>query len=463
MKKSFLLKLFLIFNLILFLAAGCGSGGPGGGNVASLEITAASGSVGVGEQLQLNVTARDADGNVIANFMVTYEANIPEYVDITADGLLTVLYPGQIQVVARSGGVTSAPLNLTLTPLVNSGTLLQITDNSLTDNWAANNFFKTLARGVVLWRRILANGDAQILLHDIRDPLDDNTLVYTAPFPTNEVDFMALGTGAGNEDVMASFRVENANTFVSDDGLPPSDLGDNNQEENSIDMGCFWFREGGGFNDIQRYTVADGLDLIADTGELYDPVSSECQAVWEKRNGAVSELVYYDGATMETVATGLPNFPRFDFNQGILVFSRGGDIFMVDTRQGPPFTEIPLTQDGAGVVDSFPKTDGFSVAWHQTDGGDQHIVLYVIATGSQEIISTNTDPKQGLTLQLDLKQLVWLEGGLLFFHDGTGLASGTAEVNVGPVPLDILYRPYLSDGIFTWIGNDGDTEVFMME
>ena len=136
---------------------------------------------------------------------------------------------------------------------------------------------------------------------------------------------------------------------------------------------------------------------------------------------------------------------------------------MIDTRMGPPFSITPLTQDGITVNETNPKTDGKTIVWRAQNGAEEHVIMHEIATGQQTVISTTTNPKFGISLQIDSKQVLWLEGVNLFFHDGSGESSGADLVDPGNVPFDAGFLPHLSDGLVTWIGNDGDTEVFIME
>lgn len=466
MRQS-ILKISLLLLFLTGTLSACGAGGPGqnfnADQVASIELRADQDSLRPGENLLVEALVRDAQGNLLAQIPVLFEVDISEYAEIDPQGLLQARYPGLVQVTGSIGAVRSAPLPLTILPLEHLGQITRLTDNDLADDWGPNNFWRTTARGVVLWQRILANANVEVLLHDRRDAVDDDQLVATVPFPNNDVDFMALGTGAGMDSVLATYRVNLSTTFASEDGAPPVNLGDQNQEENSIDMGCFFFREGGGFNDIQRYTLAQGLVELADVGDLYGPIGSGCQAAWEKRGLAGSELVFFDGADQETVAGGLPMFPQYDFKNGILVFARGGDIFAVDTRQGPPYVEMPLTQDGMAVVEDFPKTDGVSVVFRRNDGGAQHVVQLDLAGGGEATLSTNNNPKAGTSLAIDQKQVIWTEGADLYFHPGTMDAADTVRVDPGLVPRDVNFQPHLHDGLVTWVGNDGDTEIFTLE
>ena len=69
------------------------------------------------------------------------------------------------------------------------------------------------------------------------------------------------------------------------------------------------------------------------------------------------------------------------------------------------------------------------------------------------------------SLHIDGRQVIWLDGsGDFFFHDGSGTAAGTHDID--PAPASTIENPYLSDGVVTWFGRTGpgtDTEIFIMQ
>jgi len=272
------------------------------------------------------------------------------------------------------------------------------------------------------------------------------------------LDFMALGSGALQGDILASWRENLSATFVSDGNGTPTPLGMQTQEENSIADGCLFFRKGLPDNDILRYSSAAGLAPVGTIGDLYNPVTSRCQAVYELQQNGVSSLLYFDGVNETPFANLLPVFPRFDFRDGKAVYAAGGDIYLYDTSAANP-QGVNLTNQ-PGASNNFPKTDGHSVVFTRTNSGRVDVVLHDIASGNSQVISTTVDPKDGNSLRIDLKQVLWMEGTDLYFYDG----NTTTQVN--PFPGTAVFQPHLSDGIVTWFGPTGpasDHEIFILQ
>lgn len=151
---------------------------------------------------------------------------------------------------------------------------------------------------------------------------------------------------------------------------------------------------------------------------------------------------------------------------------RGGDILLIDLTT-TPFTETQITNDGVTNPDTFPQTDGNSVVWTRGAGANQDVMFYDIASGQQTSLFTTTGSIDGNRLQIDAKQVVWLECPTppcpatpdnLFFNNGSGTSSGTSQITLpGGTTVNGNFRPYLSNGIVTWVGNDGDDEIFVMQ
>ncbi|HKY62730.1 MAG TPA: hypothetical protein VJR29_04850 [bacterium] len=424
-----------------------------------------------GEERKIQVEGRDAEGRVVSVDSLQLQSDKPRYLETKADGSVKALYPGKVSLSASSEGIQSPSCELTIAPPENSGAIRRLSENTESDDWGMNNNWKMTAEGLVLWQHVTAGGDVEILLHDREDDLNVVTPIETIAFGDGEVDFMALGSGQAEGQILASYRVDLNETKISDDGAAPQSLGDQQQEENSIAEGCFFFREGGGLNDIQKFTVGGGLDEIVSAGQTFGPITSQCRAVWETQGLTDSELTYFDGSSTQPVATGLPFFPQYDFRNGLIVFAQDGDIFVADTRAANPAV-VPLTQDGISALDEFPKTDGETVIWRRTEGIAQRVMSFEIASGKRQTISITDEPKAADSLQIDLKQAAWIEcstlpcnsaNASLWFHNGSGDSSGTDEVDTGLVPLEPGFKAYLMDGLLAWIGNDGDTEVFFME
>ena len=71
----------------------------------------------------------------------------------------------------------------------------------------------------------------------------------------------------------------------------------NNAEENTIDDGCFFYRDSTDQNDhhIALFEFPNSDVDVSDVGSMdRDPISSDCQAVWTSDN----ELVFFDGTDM---------------------------------------------------------------------------------------------------------------------------------------------------------------------
>ncbi len=402
----------------LALGVGLGGGVACGTGIATLPF-AASGIQSIllqacpiqplrlGDHVSLPASASDAQGNPVTPAAFQYDSLNRRIATVDPSGEVTAVYPGQTEIRASAEGVSSAPCVLTVEPPENSQTVRQLSDNNLEDHWGPNNFWKMTARNTVLWQHTNGNGDIEIRRHERNDPIGMNPLITTIQFP-GDVDFMALGSGKDPDEILASYRVDLNETWISDDGAAPQNLGPQDQEENSIADGCFWFREGGGVNDLQLFTVLDGLKEIVNLGESHGPVTSGCLAVWELRRGIVSDLIYYDGQNQHTVATDLPNFPSYDFRDRRIVYADGGDIVLVDVSQSP-FTTQNITNDGMQRSDRSPRIDGNTILWHQVDGMDEHIWIYEIEMVQMQLISTTLLPKKPASLQIDLKQALWVE------------------------------------------------------
>jgi hypothetical protein len=237
-------------------------------------------------------------------------------------------------------------------PPFNSRTVVRLTDNDDEESWGQNNFWSTTSRGRILWQRILASGETEIVLGD---KSGGRKTLRTSP---EDVDFMALGSGAGADDVLASWREDLSDTFVGD-GSANTNLGPHNQEENSIADGCLYYRDstnGPLNNEIARYSKADGNDVVSQASfSDSEPVTSACEAVW-LRDG---NLVHFDGLNITEVAAG--PFDGFDMRNGRIVYSRGGDVFLYDTVSVSP-APINLTNASADSNRN-PKTDGDSIVF----------------------------------------------------------------------------------------------------
>ncbi len=469
MIRRIALLAFLGFFLGTSGFCSCSSGNNINNEVTTVEILAPGGDLVPRETQQLTAVARNANGDVVANVAFTWSSSNDRFASIEPDTsplknqqmtptiLLRGLYPGQVNVQAVANGIAGSLTRLVIPP-INDGQIVQLSNNGagIEDNWGNNNNWMTTARDRVLWVENDTNtGDMTVLLADT----DNNQ----TPLQTgmDDLDFIGLGSdGFLTEGIMATWRKGLSNTFVDDGSASPDDLGAQVQEENAVADGCLFFREGLPNDDIFRFTFADGLDEIFTTGQSKGPVmTSECQAVWMQEDGVLADLVFYDGTTVATVGDDLSPTAAFSMRRGRIVFSQNNDIFFYDSTVPNPQT-VNLTNSPADL-ENFAKTDGESILIYRIANGiTNQIVLHDIASGSEQIISTNTAPKNGDTLQIDLKQALWTEGaGNLFFFDGDSAAQITL-----PNPLSLGgYDPYVADGTVAWVGNDGDDEVYIMK
>jgi hypothetical protein len=245
----------------------------------------------------------------------------------------------------------------------------------------------------------------------------------------------------------------------------PSDLGALLQEENSVADGMLLFRKGQPFNDIESYSAAAGLNPLASSGDLSNPIASQGKALWlEDQGGGAFDLIYFDGNSTHNIATGPFSAGGFDFRKGRAVFTLGNDIYLYDAESANP-QAVNLTRRPQDL-NRAPKTDGDSILFLRSPNGGagQQVVLWDIASGTETVISTTADPKDPGSLQIDLRQALWVEGGMVYFHDGSGTVAGTAQVPLGNATLNGAFHPYLSDGIAAWVANDGnDDEIFALE
>ncbi|MFO1463757.1 MAG: hypothetical protein U1F66_08255 [bacterium] len=455
----------LVIGIPLSGLTACGGAGPDGlaalANISALQILQCPSSLALGEKRQLQARALDAQGNEVSFSDIRFRSRQDRRVQAMEDGEVEARYPGEAEVVAAANGIESDPCRIAVEPPSHQGRVRQLTDNDVEDHWGMNNNWPMLSRGRVLWLRGAASGN-EVWLHDLAAmPGDDRLLRSTA----NGVDFMALGGGAGEDEVMATWREGLSRTLVSRDGAPALDLGAQLQEENSIADGHLLFRRGQPDNDILDFTFASGLKPHAETGDLYNPIADAGRALWlEDRGGGNFNLVYDGGQGPVTLAQGPFIAGRFDMRKGRIVYVLGHDIFLYDTEAEHP-QSVNLTQNPQALND-YPRTDGDSVLFLRGVQGaaNREVVLYDIASGQAQVISTTQDPKDGSRLQLDQRQALWVEGNRLYFHDGSGAASGTSAVPLGNAALDPFFAPFLAEGSAVWIANDGnDDELFVLE
>jgi len=456
------IKLFGLILACLVLSGSYSCGGNGNpSGIASITITNCPTNLFPGDTQQLSVVARDSSGNVIGGVVFSFNSSNGRFDAIDASGNVQALYTGMVTLTAQASGVVSNNCDVTVDPPTNNGQIQNISNNGgvIEDNWGLNNFWPMISFPYVFWQQ--DDGvDIALLLHDVRDPVGMNGTVKDNIVV--DVDFMALGSGANTDEVMGAWREDLNNSFVSDVMGNNQNLGPQEQEENTIDTGCYFFRKNT-VQDILRFTFLDGLSTVGSTGVLSNPISSNCQAIWlEDVGGGMFDLNYFDGNNTTPVATGPFSQGQYDFSNGRIVYSLNNDVFLYDTTQANP-QDVNITNRPQDL-NNFVKTDGDSILFTRAvnGGADNDVVLYDISSGIPSIISTTDVFKEGNSLQIDLKQALWLEGSNLFFHDGSGDMAGTMMVPV-PNPLNLGFDPFISYGVVTWIGNDGDDDVYVMQ
>jgi len=101
----------------LFLGGVClaGCGGGGAPQVAQVILSQGSGSIAVSGTTAYMATAEDRRGRPIAGSAFTWLSSNPGVATVNS-GLVQGILPGTTQVTASSGGVTSAPVTVTVTP-----------------------------------------------------------------------------------------------------------------------------------------------------------------------------------------------------------------------------------------------------------------------------------------------------------------------------------------------------------
>lgn len=109
-------RLFFVFFLISFLAAGCGGSSSDPKPVANISVTALANTIITGETLQLTAVPRDAAGNSLSNRLVEWSSDSPEIASVNPLGLVTASSPGSVTIFARSEGKTGQ-LTLTIRPV----------------------------------------------------------------------------------------------------------------------------------------------------------------------------------------------------------------------------------------------------------------------------------------------------------------------------------------------------------
>ncbi|HET7585921.1 MAG TPA: Ig-like domain-containing protein [Gemmatimonadaceae bacterium] len=85
--------------------------------VASVTVTPASSTLGVGQNVQLAATVRDANGNTLAGHTVTWMTSNPLAATVSSTGLVRAVLPGSATITATSDGVSgTATVRVRATP-----------------------------------------------------------------------------------------------------------------------------------------------------------------------------------------------------------------------------------------------------------------------------------------------------------------------------------------------------------
>src|SRR5262249_36744238 len=88
--------------LIVVMAAALSM--PAAAQVASIAVTPASGAIVAGKTLQLNATAKDASGNVVAGTQLIWLSGPFEIAAVDQKGLVRAFRQGSLKILARAGG-----------------------------------------------------------------------------------------------------------------------------------------------------------------------------------------------------------------------------------------------------------------------------------------------------------------------------------------------------------------------
>lgn len=90
--------------------------------VATVEVSPSSHMLAPGSTLQFSATARNLNGAVISGKTFTWRSSNPVIASVNADGLLTALVAGEVQITAKVEGVSSPNVLVTVTSTSRTGT-----------------------------------------------------------------------------------------------------------------------------------------------------------------------------------------------------------------------------------------------------------------------------------------------------------------------------------------------------
>src|SRR5207244_9088896 len=93
--------------------------------IARVDVTAASTVVVVGQTMPVLAAAKDADGVVIPVASFTWTSGTPSVATVDSSGNVTALFPGSVQIRARTGYFTGT-LKLTVSNIRDQDEVTQI-------------------------------------------------------------------------------------------------------------------------------------------------------------------------------------------------------------------------------------------------------------------------------------------------------------------------------------------------
>jgi serine/threonine protein kinase len=89
--------------------------------VATVEVRPASASVAVNQDVRLDATERDRDGNTLSRRREEWTSSDPSIASVSSNGVVTGVAAGNARITARSEGVASTPVTVTVTAAAASG------------------------------------------------------------------------------------------------------------------------------------------------------------------------------------------------------------------------------------------------------------------------------------------------------------------------------------------------------
>lgn len=441
------------------LLTGCGSsGGSAAPTVAAINVMMAQPSIAVGQSDQFTATATDSSGNVLTGVAFTWGSSSSSVASIDASGVAGGLLPGTTQITATAGGVSSAPIGLTVTPgflltgsmmvarsdatatLLNNGTVLIAGGvqmgtylneaeiyNPATGNFTATSGLNTardLASAVLLQdgEVLIAGGQNSSGLLASAELYDPNTKVFT---PTGDLN---LARRFAPAVLLQGGTVLIAGGYGTGGSLASAEL---------YDPGSGTFTLTGSLNTARRLTSAtllpSGLVLFAG-------------GVNDQGGGVLQSAELYNLATGSFTFTGNLVFPRYYHTATLLndgsIFVTGGAT-STDANAPPfPYSEVYDASAGMFSVTGELITPAYdATATLLSDGG-------VLVAGG-ELNRVSTIPSAAAQLYDPSTGNVSLTGGLnnsRVDHTATLLPNGMVLVaggfnELGPLMTAELYEP----------------------